>query len=315
MSPGPDRSAPPEAGNRKLDGGPLSGVRVVVTRAAHQAGGLVGAFAAVGAEVETLPLLEVVPPADPEPLARAAAAASTYRWIVFTSANAVDAFLPLLPGSPTAALAGAGPRVAAVGDATAAALRRFGVEPALVPDRRDAHGLVVALVEALSGSMPDPAPEPPAGPDTPTQPSPADPPAPSGRRPRILLPQAADARPTLATGLAAAGVEVAVAVAYDKRLPPDAAERAHRLFGGAGPLGWVTFTSPRVVEHFAALFGDAWPERRATLRAASIGPVTSRALDAAGVEPAAEAATPGDAGLVAAVVAAETARPATAPRR
>jgi uroporphyrinogen-III synthase len=99
-----------------------------------------------------------------------------------------------------------------------------------------------------------------------------------------------------------------VAVAYDKRLPPGAAEGARRIFGTAGALGWVTFTSPRVVEHFAALFGDAWDARRATLRAASIGPVTSRALAAAGVGPAAEARTPGDAGLVAAVVAAETDR-------
>jgi uroporphyrinogen-III synthase len=258
---------------------PLVGVRVVVTRAAHQATGLVRAFAEAGAEVETLPLLEVVPPADPEPLARAASNIATYQWIVFTSANAVDAFLPRLAGSPAEALAGAGPRVAAVGDATAGALRRFGVEPALLPARSDAEGLVEALVEALSGHPP-----------------------------RILLPQAADARPTLAAGLAAAGAEVTVAVAYDKRLPPGAPERARRIFGAAGALGWVTFTSPRVVEHFAALFGDAWDARRATLRAASIGPVTSRALAAAGIEPAAEARTPGDAGLVAAVVAAETDR-------
>jgi uroporphyrinogen-III synthase len=53
-------------------------------------------------------------------------------------------------------------------------------------------------------------------------------------------PQAADARPLLATGLAAAGAEAVVVVAYDKRLP-DAA-----LFAGT-PLGWVTFTSPRIV--------------------------------------------------------------------
>jgi uroporphyrinogen-III synthase len=89
-------------------------------------------------------------------------------------------------------------------------------------------------------------------------------------------------------------------VAYDKRLPSDAPARAAALFAGA-PLGWVTFTSPRIARHFAGLFAD-WDQRRPELLAASIGPTTTAALQSLGVEPAAEAARPGDRELVAAVI-------------
>lgn len=245
---------------------PLSGLRVVVTRAEHQADGTVAAFEGAGAHVELLPLLEVVPPADPRALERAASELALYDWLVFTSSNAVESFLPLTGGSLPHRL-----RVAVVGPATAEALRSFEIEPNLLAKKADAEGLVADLAPYVS------------------------------RRQRVLLPQAADARPALSEGLAAAGAEVVAVVAYDKRLPPDAPRRAAELFS-ASPLGWVTFTSPRIVRHFAGLFGADWERRRGELRAASIGPVTSAELRQQGVEPAAEADRPGDEGLVEAVV-------------
>ncbi|HEX5761466.1 MAG TPA: uroporphyrinogen-III synthase [Thermoanaerobaculia bacterium] len=245
---------------------PLAGLRVVVTRAAHQAGGLAERFAAAGARIELLPLLEVVPPADPRRLERAASELPLYDWVVFTSANAVEALLPLAGGPLPARV-----RTAAVGPATAKALRAWQVEPDLTATL-DAEGLLALLAPQV------------------------------GRQRRVLLPQAADARPRLAEGLALAGAEVVTVAAYDKRLPPDAAARAAALFVAADPLGWVTFTSPRVARHFAGLFGDRWERRRPTLRAASIGPVTTAALRRLGAEPAAEARSPRDAELVAAVV-------------
>jgi len=252
--------------------GPLAGVRVVVTRAERQAGGLAAALAAAGARVETLPLLEVAPPTDPAPLARAAAELRLYDWVVFTSANAVHALLPL---AAAAAPAGALPprlRVAAIGAATAAALRGLGIEPTLVaaPGEQGAGGLLATLLPRLDCGQ------------------------------RVLLPQAADALPTLREGLLAAGIAAVAVVAYQKRLPPEAPRRAAELFTGT-PIGWVTFTSPSTVRHFAALFGAGWPSRRGELRAASIGPVTSAELRRHGVEPRAEAASPGDRELVAAV--------------
>lgn len=249
---------------------PLSGLRVVVTRAEHQADGTVAAFEAAGAHVELLPLLEVVPPADPRALERAASELALYDWLVFTSSNAVEAFLPLTGGTLPSRL-----RVAVVGPATAEALRGFEIEPHLLAKKADAEGLAADLAPYVR------------------------------RRQRVLLPQAADARPALSEGLTAAGAEVVAVVAYDKRLPPDAPGRAEELFS-TSPLGWVTFTSPRIVRHFAGLFRAEWERRRGELRAASIGPVTSGELRRQGVEPAAEADRPGDDELVEAVVRVRT---------
>jgi uroporphyrinogen-III synthase len=251
---------------------PLAGVRVVVTRGSRQAGGLAAALAAAGAAVEALPLLEMVPPAEPGPLARAAAELPLYDWVVLTSTNAVHALLPRAPVALPPRL-----RTAAVGAATAAALRGLGVEPTLVAAAGDesAGGLLAALLPHLDCGQ------------------------------RVLLPQAADALPTLRDGLRAAGIAAVAVAAYDKRLPPEARRRSEELFTGQ-PIGWVTFTSPSIVRNFAALLGDDWTPRRRELRAASIGPVTSAELRRQGVEPAAEAARPADAELAAAVAAAVT---------
>ncbi len=244
--------------------------RIVVTRAEHQSEGLTAAFEAAGFHVETLPLLEIVLPLDPRPLERAASELALYDWVVFTSSNAVEAFLPLTGGGLPPRL-----QIAAVGEATAAALLAWEVEPALIASRSDAEGLVAELGPRVS------------------------------RRQRVLLPQASDARPTLLDGLMDAGAEAVPVTAYDKRLPADAPRRAAELFGGS-PLGWVTFTSPRIVRHFAELFGEDWERRRPELRAASIGSVTSAELRRRGVEPAAEAIRPSDAELVAAVLQASS---------
>jgi uroporphyrinogen-III synthase len=248
---------------------PLAGRRVVVTRAEHQAGELVDFLTAAGATVERLPLLALLPPEDPAPLAAAARELASYRWVVFTSANAVRALFGTFDDRWPDGVA-----VAAIGDATDAALCADAVWPDIVAEDNSAEGLLAELLPRLRHEPGE----------------------------RILLPQAADARPTLAEGLRAAGHEVDTVVAYRKTVPPDARDRAAAIFGD-GPLGWVTFTSPSIVRTFAGLFEPRWSERRGTLRAASIGPVTSEALRTLGVPPAAEAAKASDEAMVAAIVA------------
>jgi uroporphyrinogen III methyltransferase/synthase len=266
---------------------PLRGLRVVITRAAHQAGELGAAFEAVGAEVAYLPLLEVTPPADPAPLERAAAEVAAFDRLVFTSSNAVDAFLPrVVEEGGTAAGIAALPPVATVGPATSRALRAFGVEPALEATESRGAGLAAELLRHLE---------------------PGD---------RVLVPQAEDARPELAAALRRGGCRVTAVTAYAKWLPPGARADAERLFA-AGPIGWVTFTSPRIVRHFLDLLAELFavaagddPEavareaRRRGLRTLSIGPTTTAELARRGLTPDAEAARPGVAGMVAAWVAA-----------
>lgn len=260
----------------------LVGVRVVVTRAAHQAPPTVLAFEEAGAAVELLPLLEVVTPADPEPLDAAVDALGGIAWVVFTSTNAVEQVLAR-PAWPPALPPGV--RVASVGGATSDALRTRGLEPDLEATDSRAEGLAADLLRRLRPA--DGAGFDPAGEGT-VEGTP------------VLLPQASDARPVLEEELSRGGARVERVDAYAKRLPPDAPERARQLFG-RGALGWVTFTSPSTARRFADLWGDDWPARRKGLLAASIGPVTSEALRELGVEPAAEAERPGDRELVAAV--------------
>ncbi len=246
-----------------------------MTRAEDQASELSDALRRAGAEVEALPLLEIVAPADERPLERAATELALFQWLVLTSTNAVDAILQRCGGALPPSL-----EVATVGERTARALEEWGIEADLIPSQSTAEGLASALVSRL------------------------------GRQERILLPQAADARPVLRERLSAAGAEVVAVVAYEKRVPANAAEAARRLFGH-GTMGWVTFTSPSTARNLAAILGNRWQTQRAGLLALSIGPVTTRALRELGVEAITEATSPSSEGLVSAWVRAVDSAPQT----
>lgn len=246
-------------------------MRVVVTRAEHQARELIERLEAEGAEVVTLPLIEIVPPSDPAPLADAARRLPAFDHLILTSSNAVEAFLEVLEGSIPSSVS-----VAVIGAKTAAALEAHGHRPNLVAEHSQAEGLLEILLPIIQPGE------------------------------HILLPQAADARPLLAERLFAARAVIEPVVAYEKRVPPDAQRQADEIFA-SGPLGWVTFTAPSIARNFRDLF-QHWSRRSPTLLAASIGPVTSRALRHLGVEPAAEAGEPSAAALVQAIVASEAAR-------
>lgn len=128
-------------------GPPLGGVRVVVTRPRRQARTLGEPLRAEGASVIYLPLIEI---ADPESWDRLDDALrglddGDYEWVAFASANAVARLfrraevLGLVPGTWS------GTRVAAVGRATARALRDRGVEPDLIPATFTGRALARAL--------------------------------------------------------------------------------------------------------------------------------------------------------------------------
>jgi uroporphyrinogen-III synthase len=246
----------------------LAGRRVVVTRRAGQASTLAGLLAARGATVVEVPAIEIVAPADVGPLDEALRDLTRYRWIVFTSANAVNAVLgrlALLGLEPR--LAARGPKVASVGPATTAALRsafpadRVSLEP--TADLR-ATGLVEAFArEGVSGS-------------------------------RVLLPSSGRAREELASGLRALGAEVDAAIAYETVEPADLRRRVDVCLAEGFDL--LAFASPSAVDGFAHAAG----ERGRGLPAVAIGPTTAVAARAAGFEVRAVAQPSTAAGLVAA---------------
>src|SRR5258706_5092486 len=93
---------------------PLAGKRVVITRAASQSAALIVALKAEGAEVVSLPLIQILPPLDFAPLDSAVHNLANFDWLIFTSQNAVTALADRISVIPNAA-AGASVRVAAVG--------------------------------------------------------------------------------------------------------------------------------------------------------------------------------------------------------
>src|SRR5438270_7868380 len=109
-----------------MNGKPLVGRRILVTRAAQQAGKLSEGLRALGAEPVEVPVLEMVPPVSFEALDRALRQIGHYHWIIFTSANTVEALKTRGEAIGVAPVAACRAKVAAVGAATASAAREAG---------------------------------------------------------------------------------------------------------------------------------------------------------------------------------------------
>jgi hydroxymethylbilane synthase len=128
--------------------GPLRGKRVVVTRPREQAEEICALLEAAGAHPVVLPLITVTPLEDTRELDDAIDRLSSWRWLIFASANAVRFFAERLHAAGKRTGPGGGTRVAAVGPATVAALTQRGITVDLVP----AVHTSAALAEAIVGS-------------------------------------------------------------------------------------------------------------------------------------------------------------------
>ena len=251
----------------------LAGRRVLVTRALHQAGKLSEGLRALGAEPVEVPVLEIRPPADFAPLDAALHKIDTYDWLILTSANAVRAVDERATQLGVALEQSAGLKVAAVGEATAAAARKAGLRVRFVPEEYVAESLVAGLMEGIHLQT---------------------------LGVRVLLARAAVARDVIPDALREAGIEIDVVDAYRNVLPEVAPEML--LKAVAGRIDAVTFTSSSSATHLAEaarLAGVAWP--LAGVPAVSIGPITTETLIELGWAPAAEANPSDIPGLTAAV--------------
>ena len=106
-------------------------MRVIVTRPRDQAGPLVERLEAIGHEVVSCPLIEIVP-IQGDPLETEA-----YDWVVVTSPNGAEHLARRRRGRL--------PRVAAIGPGTAEALAAHGIRPDLVPRVSTQEGLLAEL--------------------------------------------------------------------------------------------------------------------------------------------------------------------------
>src|SRR3984893_3443855 len=229
---------------------PLSGKRIVVTRTRKQASALSEQLRALGADILELPTIRIEPPTDLREFAELVQDAHAYDWIVFTSANAVEAFFEMFFKLYDDAREIGAARIAAIGPATAQRVRDFHLHVDLQPEEFVAESVVREFqkqggVENL----------------------------------RILLARAEKARDVLPKKLSDLGAIVDEGLAY-RTVPetrdPTGARR--RLLEEGADL--ITFTSSSTVENFLAL-GLPWPKG---MRVASIGPITSKTARANGLK-------------------------------
>ena len=250
---------------------PLSGRRIVVTRAREQAGELARDLEALGATVVCAPAIRIEALSDLEPLRRALARLADYRWVVFTSQNTVHVVLDRLAVWGHAPRDFAATRVAAIGPATAAALARHGVTANVMPSEYVAEAVVAAL--AAEGDL-------------------------TGAR--ILVPRAETARDALPDGLRARGARVDVIPVYRTVAElGDGAGLAREIL--AGRVDVVTFTSSSTVHSFVQAVGTE-AAQSGRYRAAVIGPITAATAREHGLPVEIEARDFTAAGLVDALV-------------
>jgi uroporphyrinogen III methyltransferase / synthase len=242
---------------------PLFGQTVAVTRTRQQASELSLRLEELGAEVIEAPTIEMHPPSDWTPVDAALNRLSNnaFDWVIFTSANGVSHAKKRLMELHLDARAFAGVRIAAIGSATAEAVRReLCLRVDLCPDQFVAEALADALVSKN---------------------------AVAGRR--FLLLRAEIARPMLRERLLKDGAaEVSDIAVYETRrpegLPPELVEAL-----AAKRVRWITFTSSSTAKNFVELLGSDRDALLAGVQIVSIGPITSATLKEIGIEPTVQA--------------------------
>jgi uroporphyrinogen-III synthase len=188
---------------------------VVITRPRAQADALAKQVAALGREVEVLPLLEIFPLPDQSHLRATLADVARYAMVAFVSPNAIDAAFAHIDVWPRAVT------LAVLGEGSRAALARHGLDAhnativsPLDPARSDSENLLQSLdLAALAGK-------------------------------EVLIVRGESGRELMADGLRAAGAIVTTVAAYRRSVPPlTPALRARLLHLLDRPNDWVITSS------------------------------------------------------------------------
>ena len=231
----------------------LAGKRILITRTRQQASSLAAQLEAVGAVPITIPAIEIVPPESYALLDAALRQLDTFDWLVFTSANAVEAFA-------NRRISGLSPKmVATIGPATTKAVQAIGMHVDLMPPRYVAESLAETLVPHAAGS-------------------------------RVLLVRAEEARDVLPDSLKQAGATVTIAPAYRNQVPASSLSAIREVF--SSPESYpdiITLTSGSAVRSLFSLIEAAGLVLPPGIGLASIGPITSQVLRELGYEPTIEA--------------------------
>jgi len=236
---------------------PLSGLRILVGRARHQASVLSFGLRDLGAEVVEIPFIEIRKPRSYKPLDSALKNLRNYDWLILTSVNGVDAVWDRLRKLRLTKTQLQQVKVAAIGPATKKAIEKRGIKVNVVPEEYVAESVVKSLRKQVTGK-------------------------------RVLLARARVARDVIPRELRKLGAKVDVVEAYETVIPRPSRTRLRAVLKDPKRRpDIVTFTSSSTVRNFVTLLekkmwrGRPRPREAGPpdgIRFASIGPITSSTL-------------------------------------
>jgi uroporphyrinogen III methyltransferase / synthase len=240
---------------------PLFGQRIVVTRTKEQAGLLARPLRERGADVLEIPVIKITAPKKKEPLKEALKSLNAYDWLIFTSPNGVSEFFKLFFETHQDLRDIGGVRIAAVGPATAQKVKECRLQVDAMPGEFVSKQITDAIGEIQSIE-----------------------------NLRILLLRAEVASPELPKLLEDMGAIVDDVACYQTVAEKEDAHGASVRLLEVG-ADWITFTSASTVEHFHARFDlPKLLNRFPSIKLASIGPETTKAIAALNLKADFEAA-------------------------
>ncbi len=231
---------------------PLFGKRVLVTRARTQASALSGMLRERGAQPVELPAIEIQPLPDPSALDRAIQDLPKFDWVIFTSANGVEAVWDRVRALGLDARHFGKTKLAAIGPATAEALEARGLFADFVPEPFTTRAILEGLKErGIAGR-------------------------------RVLLPRSDIAPKDLVEGLSRLGAEPHDVAAYLTRPAMESAAGAKQMLERR-EIDIIAFTSSSTVTNLVDAVGkDRLLSSRAKI--ACIGPITAAAAERTGLK-------------------------------
>ncbi|MFC2010937.1 uroporphyrinogen-III C-methyltransferase [Chloroflexota bacterium] len=237
---------------RWFDNRPLSGKRILVTRARHQASVLSKLLSERGAQPVELPAIDIQRVPDTKELDQTISNLTQYQWLVFTSTNGVEAFFERLHGLKLDSRVLHDLKIGAIGPATAKALEQRGITSDYCPSVYTGEGIIAGLRNwNIIGQ-------------------------------RFLLPRADIADKELVEGISQLGAEVHEVAVYNTVPTTDVLSNAKKLLA-SGKIDVITFTSSSTVYNLISALGNdsVIPN---TIKVACIGPKTADAAVKAGLK-------------------------------
>lgn len=231
---------------------PLFGQTIGVTRSRSQSSTLKEALENLGANVIEMPTIVIEPISLDESFDQIIKNLKAYTYTVFTSQNAVHLFFEALYERGLDARALGSMQVVSIGGATTKALKAYGIQRDIEPERFIAESLWEKLKEKLTS------------------------------KDRVLLPKALETRSFLIEKISQV-CSLDTVVLYENKLAKEQEEDFKTILKEED-LNYITFTSSSTVKNMVALLGENYQELLEGIKLISIGEVTSATMKALELE-------------------------------